>query len=254
MPKQKELDAVLKRLRASKKDVMETAKLFSSLKYPKFSRETQHFALEPKQYGYLEGKIICVGKACVPTVDYLSHFNERIKLGSTAKFVTVAGKEYMVGALPRVNMNYKKLSRDAKKFVTWKIPSYSPFLNNAAQGAELVHAVDRSIEILKNLKVKNEKPKQIRTKAGRGIGVTEAPRGILFHDYVFDKNGYLKKANIITPTAQNLKNIELDIKEFLPKNLNKGKEEIVIEIEKLIRSYDPCISCSAHFLKVNWES
>ncbi|MBW3012072.1 Ni/Fe hydrogenase subunit alpha [Candidatus Woesearchaeota archaeon] len=255
MPDEKELKSLLKRLKAAKKDVIETAKMFNSLNYPKFERETQHFALQPKEYGYLSGKIICVGKACVPTVDYLTHFDERIKLGSTAKFVTADGKEYMVGSLPRINLNYDKLTKDAKKLVNWKVPSYSPFLNNAAQGVELVHAVDRCIEILSSLKLKNENPKVIKPKAGRGIGVTEAPRGILFHDYTFDKNGFLTKANIITPTAQNLKNIELDIKAFLPHLLgsNKNRDQIIIEIEKLIRSYDPCISCSAHFLKVDWE-
>jgi len=252
MPDKKELGILLKRLKEAKKDVLETAKLFTSLKYPKFERETQHFALHPDKYGYLEGKIICVGNMCIPTEDYLSHFNERIKLGSTAKFVTAEGKEYMVGALPRINMNYDKLSKDAKKFVNWKIPNYSPFLNNAAQAVELVHAFDRAIEILSTTKWKEEKPVKITPKAGRGIGVTEAPRGILFHDYTFDSKGYLTKANIITPTAQNLKNIELDIKAFLPGILNKSREEVVIDIEKLIRSYDPCISCSAHFLKVKW--
>jgi len=58
---------------------------------------------------------------------------------------------------------------------------------------------------------------------------------------------------VITPTAQNLLNMQEDIRKFVPTTLDKTKEEIVLEIEKLIRSYDPCFSCSAHFLEVNWE-
>ncbi|MCX8147526.1 MAG: Ni/Fe hydrogenase subunit alpha, partial [Candidatus Woesearchaeota archaeon] len=80
-----------------------------------------------------------------------------------------------------------------------------------------------------------------------------APRGLLFHDYSFDEHGHCMKANIITPTAQNLKQMEEDLKTMLPPLLNKPKEKIRRNIEMLIRAYDPCFSCSAHFLELNIE-
>ncbi len=126
-------------------------------------------------------------------------------------------------------------------------------MNNVAQAIELIDAVDRSIEIIENLKLKEEKPVKIKTFTARGIAINEAPRGLLIHDYQFNKNGKLLKANIITPTSQNLRNINDEIKTFLPCILKNTKEQISLDIEKLIRAYDPCISCSTHFLTVNWE-
>ena len=126
-------------------------------------------------------------------------------------------------------------------------------MNNVAKAIGRVHAIDKSIGILSELELVDEKPVKVIPRAGRGVAVTEAPRGILFHDYTFGKTGCLDKANIITPTAQNLRNIEEDLKMFLPSRLNIGKEKLILDIENLIRAYDPCISCSAHFLEVNWE-
>ena len=142
------------------------------------------------------------------------------------------------------------MSKDAKKKI---VESKNPYLNNLAQAVEIIHFLDRSIEILENLNLKKEKLPKIKLQKSRGVSVIEAPRGLLFHDYEFNEKGFVTKANIITPTALNIKNIEGDIKEYLPTILSKQKEEIVLELEKLIRAYDPCISCSTHFLKVKWE-
>ena len=255
VPTLKEVNYLLKKLKSSRKKLIDTVKLFQKLRYPKFTRETQHYALTPDRYGFIGGKIMCAGKKCIPTFFYDQHFTQMIRVGSTAKFVVEEGKEYMVGALPRIHLNYNKLYPTAKRLVNWKIPTHSPYLNNVAQAIEMVQCAERCIEILSKHKFKKEKLPEIKPRVARGVAVNEAPRGMLFHDYTFNKEGYVKSADIITPTAQNLKNIELDIKELLPLLLKKkkSKEEIVLELEKLIRAYDPCISCAAHFLEVNWK-
>ena len=96
--------------------------------------------------------------------------------------------------------------------------------------------------------------KEIRIKSGIGVAAVEAPRGTLFHEYKIDKDGKIEYCNIITPTAQNLNQMEIDIKNYVQELLKRDvdKEKIVMEIEKLIRAYDPCFSCSTHFLKVDW--
>ena len=253
IPEKEKMDLILKKLESAKKDAVDVLNLFQGLKYPEFERETKYFALEHKgEYPFLHGNISCTGQQCIPTGLYDMHFEEYMTPGSSAKFVVVAGKSYMVGALARLNNNSKFLSKNARKLLKIKIPNHSPFMNNVAQAIEIVHAIDKSIEIISGLKLRKEKPVEVIPKEGRGVAVTEAPRGILFHDYTFSKTGCLTKANIITPTAQNLRNIEEDLKQFLPGRLNIGKKALVLDIEKLIRSYDPCISCSAHFLEVNW--
>jgi len=175
-PTEKEVAYLLKRLKSSRKMFLDAVKLFQSLRYPKFSRETEHYALTPAQYGFLGGKIMCVGKKCIPTFTYDKHFQEKIRIGSTAKFVVEAGREYMVGALPRINLNYDKLSPKVKKLVNWKRPSYSPYLNNIAQAIEMVQCAERCIEILSNNKFRKEKLPEIKPKAARGVAVNEAPR------------------------------------------------------------------------------
>jgi coenzyme F420-reducing hydrogenase alpha subunit len=91
----------------------------------------------------------------------------------------------------------------------------------------------------------------VKIEAGEGVGVTEAPRGTLYHHYKINERGLVEYANIITPTTQNLKNIEEDVKKLLPEIIDLPRGKMTLELEKLIRSYDPCISCATHFLQVN---
>ncbi|OGM03286.1 hypothetical protein A3K72_03175, partial [Candidatus Woesearchaeota archaeon RBG_13_36_6] len=208
IPDKKELGALLNRLKKQKKDAIKTVELFSKLKYPKFDRQTQYFALYDKGYSTISGDVRSFDHKIKPKT-YKEHITEVIKEYSTAKFSTINGKSFMTGALARVNNNHDTMSKDTKKLIKQlklNSPIYNPFYNNLCQAIELVNHFDRAIEILRNLKLKEEKPVKVKPKTGRGIAAVEAPRGLLFHDYEFDKDGKLIKANIITPTAQNLNN------------------------------------------------
>ena len=76
----------------------------------------------------------------------------------------------------------------------------------------------------------------------------EAPRGALFHDLTLDAEGRVTHASILTPTAQNVANLEVDMRLLAEKLVADGAAEDVVrlEIEKLVRAYDPCLSCSVH--------
>ena len=251
IPPKKELDNLLSKLINAKSDFIKTAKLFFKLEFPMIERYVQHFALmKSNSYPVLEGKISCHGTYCIENKDYLNYFKEHIQKGSPAKYVLFKGKPFFVGALARMNLNYEFLSNDATKYY---VKSNNPYSNVIAQATEMVHFLDRCIEIIKQLKPEQEAVPDINPKPGRGMSVTEAPRGLLFHDYEFDIRGYVRKANITTPTVLNLKNIEEDIKILIPKILHKTKDQIIMDIEKLVRAYDPCISCSTHFLDVVFE-
>ena len=100
--------------------------------------------------------------------------------------------------------------------------------------------------------MKDEKPNQTPTRYGKGVGATEVPRGILYHEYDYDRGGNIIAANCIIPTGQNLANIDNDMKELVPKIIEKPKDEIVKYLEMLVRAYDPCISCSVHSLNVTF--
>jgi len=133
--------------------------------------------------------------------------------------------------------------------------NYNPFMNNIAQVVESVFAVERSIQIidwLLNHDLKVEK-NDIKPKAGSGAGSVEVPRGILFHEYEYDSKGKCVKANCVIPTNLNHGNIQLDMEKLVPEMINLGQEELQFRLEMLVRAYDPCISCSTHYLDIEFK-
>lgn len=235
-----------------------TLKIFLELNYPDIQQKIEHMSLEQDNtFPLLTGDVISDNGFRMHPSEYKKFLTEYLTPYATSKFAIKEGKEYMTGALARVNTNYFKLSKDVRAMLdgsTISFPSKNPFHNLVAQAIELVHWLDRGIDILDNEFTFEGLPK-IGNKAGLGISATEAPRGILYHEYDIDENGIIKSCNIITPTVQNLANMELDIKTYVQQMLDKKKKQnhIVMEIEKLIRAYDPCFSCSTHFLQVDWK-
>lgn len=164
----------------------------------------------------------------------------------------------MVGALARFNINYDQLSPRARKAAAelgLSAPCHNPFMITIAQVAETIHAVEDSINLIDQILEKGleEEDNLTKFRAGRGVGAVEAPRGILFHDYTYDENGILTNANCVIPTNQNHNNIQKDMEVLVPLILDKPQDDIRHTLEMLVRAYDPCISCSAHLLKVAFK-
>ncbi len=255
IPKKEELDELLKRLKLLKRDAIKTAELFSSIEVPSFERETEYVSLRQlDNFPLISGDIVSTKGLNIKAHDYRKYFKEYIEPYSTAKFAVKDNKAYMTGALARVNNNQRLLCKEAENIMRKsrkRFPNHNPFVNNFAQSLEIIHWIDRAIEIIERWEFRKEPQIEVKPKAERGIAVTEAPRGLLFHDYEFDSKGMVKKCNIITPTAQFLKNLEEDIRAYVSQNLiDKPEKELKLEIEKLIRAYDPCFSCSTHFLEL----
>ena len=265
IPSLNELVLLRKKLTDSVPDLLAIAELFKSLAHnlPNFTRETEYIGLtDPNEYALYDGKIESSDTGSAPVNEYLAFTNEYIVPISTAKRAKHARESYMVGALARFNLSSKKLSPLAAKtaeMFNLKAPCYNPFMNSIAQLVETVHSVEDTIRLINELEAAGlqsqpdyNKP-EIKIKAGHGIGAVEVPRGILFHDYTYNEKGICTKANCIIPTNQNHGNIELDMKALLPQILNKTEKEIELELEMLVRAYDPCVSCSTHLLKVNFK-
>lgn len=257
IPRQDDLKNLLIRLKRAKDDAMATADLFLSLNYPKFERKSEHMSLRQIDgFPLITGTIISNELFEMDPKDYDTYIEEHLEEYATSKFAVKEGKAYLVGAIARINNNSKLLTKDAEKILKKSkiaLPCFNPFMNNIAQVIELVHWIDTAIQTLESINLQPEEPIKPVLKPGRGIACTEAPRGLLFHDYTFDANGNVTKANIVTPTCQNLRHMEDDIRAYLPTLLGQPEDKVVLEIEKLIRSYDPCFSCSTHFLKVDWK-
>jgi coenzyme F420-reducing hydrogenase alpha subunit len=93
---------------------------------------------------------------------------------------------------------------------------------------------------------------EVEARAGRGVGAIEAPRGTLFHEYELDDDGRVISANVVTPTAQNLANVERDLRnsgDRLLQPAGASDTELKRSFEMIARAYDPCISCSVHVVR-----
>ncbi len=256
IPTQTQLKELLNKMKESVEYAVKTVELFAKLEIPNFERKTEYVALKNEnEYGLYDGKVVSSEGLNVESKDYMETVVETVKPYSTAKFSHRNGKPFYVGALARVNLNKDQLNENAKKLMEnmrLNFPSYNPYHNNLAQALEVVHCVEESIRILEELLstgLKNEKG-EVKVKPGKGGSVVEAPRGVLYHSYVFDEEGYVKEASVLTPTAQNIANMEEDIRVILPTISSLPKKQMIKKIESLIRAYDPCISCSVHLTQI----
>jgi len=229
-------------------------------KLPNFTRETEYIALKSeKEYPFYEGEIASTDTGVFPDYkNYKKIMQEYIVPQSTAKYAKHNRDSYMAGALARFNLNSDKLhplAKDVAEMFKLKAVCYNPFMNNIAQLVEFVHNIEDSIICIDTLlekEIKDEKPTKVKIKKGRGVGIVEVPRGILVHDYTLDGNGNCTKANCIIPTNQNHGNIQKDMEKFVPEIIHKKEKEIELNLEMLVRAYDPCISCSTHYLDVKF--
>lgn len=258
LPTEKEMIKMKEMLESCYPDLEKSLEVFKTLDVPDFERETEYISIsDTSDYALYDGKIKSTDGWEIDDQNYLDKINEKVVQHSTAKHCWASRDTFMVGALARFNNNYGKLTDNAKKYAEelgLEAPCYNTFMNNIAQFVEIVHSVDDSIrlidEILKEGLDDNKAMAEIKPKAGRGVGVVEAPRGLLIHDYTYNDKGRVEKANLIIPTGMNYANMEKDMHALVPTIIDKSEDEIKLACEMMIRAYDPCISCSTHFLNV----
>jgi coenzyme F420-reducing hydrogenase alpha subunit len=259
LPDPSQLRAIRKRLVDARRDMDETVALFKTLDWPQFERETEYVSLtKSDEYAFIDGQIKTSDGFLYDLDAYRQVTNEKIVPHSTAKHASHNRESYMVGALARVNNNFDQLhpqAKDAAAQLGLEPICYNSFLNSAAQIVEMVHSVEESIRIIDELLargIKPEEPVEVEVKKCAGVGSCDVPRGILFHEYEIGDDGLITGANCIIPTGQNYANMEADMRALVPQILDRPEPEITLMMEMLIRAYDPCISCSTHFLEVEF--
>ncbi|MBN2653943.1 MAG: Ni/Fe hydrogenase subunit alpha [Nitrospirae bacterium] len=268
LPKVKDLDDMLNMLEGMRPDMDASVDLFKAVKIPEFERDSEYIGLvsDDSEYPLLMGDLGSTDGVRMQKKDYRKMTNEFVVPHSTAKHTKLSRDSFAVGALARYNLNYDKLHPKAKaasEAIGLKPKCINPYMNTAAQLVECVHCLEDAIQIITDLKTRgvnydeeilvgvNEK-NAIPVKAGKGVGAVEVPRGILYHEYEIDEEGRMVHANCVIPTNQNTNNIEHDMRKLIPEVLGKSDEEITLALEMLVRAYDPCISCSAHFLNIKF--
>ncbi|MCK4307681.1 Ni/Fe hydrogenase subunit alpha [candidate division WOR-3 bacterium] len=240
-------------------DAEKTVELMASFDYPSYAEcETIFMALNPLdgKYGFVGDSILISTGEERNVEEYKKVIQERVVPYSFAKRSRYNGEPFTVGALARMNLFGERLTGKAGKCFK-KLYSTrwlkNPFFNNLAQAIEVLYSLEtisRLVDsIMKLREPMIEKPSNTLS-SGIGTGAIEAPRGILYHHYSI-KDGLIADCDIATPTAQNLDDIERYLRIAVNNLLSAGIENnLELKLEMLVRAYDPCISCSAHSIKI----
>jgi sulfhydrogenase subunit alpha len=258
VPTKPELETLLPTLETALTDAVAAVEWFATFDYPAFERDYEFVALRhPDEYPFCEGRIVSTKGIDVDVHDIESVFVEDHVVHSTALQAHVRERaDYFCGPLARFNVNEDKLgsrAREVAQKIGFSAPVSNPYKSLIVRGLELVQALDEAMQIVRTYE-RPEKPAiDITPRAGTGYGCTEAPRGILWHRYTIDDNGLITDARIVPPTSQNQKCIEQDLWQVAPHLATMEHSAATRRAEQTVRNYDPCISCSTHFLKLTIE-
>jgi sulfhydrogenase subunit alpha len=257
LPDESKFTELIVRLEKIRPQVLRGIKAFYNWN-PVLVRNSDYLALRnEKGFDFLEGDVVNTSGKRVPKEKFHDFLKSVVIPYSQSEGYIFSDdhEDYLVGSLARLNLNKDLLNPrtkiDASNYLD-VFPSNNIHHNNLAQAIEVLHCVDDALDILKSLKIKDEKPIRKPVQAGIGVGVVEAPRGILYHMAKVNEKGMIEDYDVIVPTSQNQINIENDLKKYFNENLEKGEETLKWEAEKIIRSYDPCMSCATNFLKMEW--
>jgi sulfhydrogenase subunit alpha len=257
MPDKSQFKELKKDLQEGLEDTCSLTKLFLNYDCPKFQISPTIYASlsEDNKYTFVGEKIKNTLDNKVRDIkDFREICNEKVVSHSTAKQSLYSAKPFMVGAQARIIINGDKLKGIAKEVKEELFDDSSVdniFCNNSAQMIEIVHAIAEASSLVNKLiELKEEEPSlpEVKVKACSGVGAVEAPRGSLYHYYQFDEEGKCIDADVITPTAQNLANLEKDIKVSVERLMKNPEEDLKHKLQMVARAYDPCISCATHFV------
>lgn len=252
IPDNAQIPALMEQLKKIRPAILRIINIFLHAPFS-LIRPTRYFALVSNPFSFLEGKLQDDEGEVVEEYEYRKHLEHVVIPYSHASGYKYKDGQFRIGALARLNINKHALhphtQRDAHEALNL-FPSHDIFHNNVAQAIEILHSIDESLDLLEQTRFVEEKPIKVEPKEAVGIGVIEAPRGTLYHKLEIDGNGMVKRGEVIVPTGQNQIAIEHDLKQFIQANLSMPKEKLSLECEKIIRAYDPCMSCASHFLKL----
>ncbi|MEW6120568.1 MAG: nickel-dependent hydrogenase large subunit [Pseudomonadota bacterium] len=211
----------------------------------------------PDGYAIEAGGIAASDGLTIGADAYDAHFAERHEPHSTALYSSYRGQPYLVGPLARLNLNPDRLPERLRALLAetgFALPSRNVFHSLLARAIEIWLALDEAARLLADYRLPDSPWVPATPRAGVATGCTEAPRGLLWHRYEMDADGRVVNARIVPPTSQNQARIEADLRlSLLNFGLDQPDDALRLHCEKVIRNYDPCISCATHFLRLNVE-
>ncbi len=257
-PSKRELRTLVEPLERAREAAIETVRWTAGFDFPERTVECELVALShPDEYAIERGRIRSDAGLDISPVEYDEHFEEEHVERSTALHSRLRERgTYLCGPLARFSLNYDQLSplaREAAHEVGLEPPCRDPFRSIVVRSVELVYACDEALRLIDVYEEPEVPAVTVEPRAGTGFGVSEAPRGLLYHRYRIDAEGTILDAKIVPPTSQNQQAIEDDLRDVVGRNAHLGDDDLRWLCEQTIRNYDPCISCATHFLTLDVE-
>ena len=259
LPRREELAALIPAFQWGLQAAIETTHWVAGFDFPDFEQDYEFVSLvHPDEYPFCEGHIQSSDGLAVDAARFEQHYHEQQVPHSTAlqSIRSDTGRPYFVGPLARLNQCVDKLHPTARRVADelgLQLLCRNPFKSIIARGLELIQAYAEALSVLQDYRPIGPARMTYQYRESVGCAATEAPRGLLYHRYNVGANGSVVEAKIVPPTSQNQAQIESDLRRYLPQIVNQTDEQVALDSERLVRSYDPCISCSTHFLKVKLE-
>lgn len=256
LPAKAQFLELAEQLKQARDDAMETVKWVNQFDFPSLERPYEYVALShPHEYPMTAGRIISSSGLNIGVEEFEQHFEENQVPYSNACQSTIKNRgSYFVGPMARYNLNHQKLSnivQNAIQDISFEKICRNPFRSIVVRALEILYACDEALRIIASYDWEHMPAAiNIEKKGAVGFAATEAPRGLLYHRYILNEKGVIESAKIIPPTSQNQKTIEEDLQDFVSQHMSMPDPELIWKCEQAIRNYDPCISCSAHFLKL----
>ena len=252
VPTRMEFKPIAEQLRGALDNALATVQWVSGFDFPDLELEHEFLALTAAgSYPIENGAIARSAGPSFPVAEFTEHVHESQVPYSTALHATLDGGRHLTGPLARFSLNSSELSPVAAQAAAnagLSSECRNPFRSIIVRAVEVVYAIEEALRIIADYQRPSRPFVDVPARAGVGHGVSEAPRGLLYHRYQIDEVGLVSAATIIPPTSQNQAAIEADLARVVSHNLSLDDAALTTLCEKVIRSYDPCISCSTHFL------
>ncbi len=256
IPERAGLQAMGERLKRAVDLSVEAVRWAAKLPFPDWERDYECVSLQPHcGYPIDEGRIVSKSGIDISVDRYEEAFVERqVPYSHSLLSSSPSLGTYVVGPLARYNLNRDRLALtalDAAREAAIPHPCRNPFQSIVIRCVEILHACEAALEAIRSYDPPPLPWVKVHPSAGSGCGSTEAPRGLLYHRYVFGPDGLIQKARIVPPTSQNLSAMEEDLSRLAVENPHLDDALLTGLSERAVRNYDPCISCSTHLVRLN---